>query len=169
MPSRSKPGKRPTRHSRAKHTKHVVSHHTSVPTGPKAYAETRRWLVEQHGPVCAYCGVTWPARSLTLDHVTPRRGRSAYDRRDNLVLACKRCNSAKADKPFLVYLLAQKSRAANLLRFGAHLSEGILDMLRHLTGGVAPPIVPQRARRIVFGADDDDESPYFDSPYKAGT
>ena len=150
--------------------KHAVSHHTSVPTGPKAYAETRRWLVERHGPVCAYCGVTWPSRTLTLDHVTPRRGQSAFDRRDNLVLACKRCNTAKADKPFLVYLLAQKSRATNLLRYGEHLSEGILDLLRHLAGGttgaaaraIAREIVP----RLVYGSDDD-ESPYSDSPYKA--
>jgi len=45
-----------------------------------------------------------------------RKGQSAYDRRDNLVLACKRCNTAKADKPFLVFLLAQRSRAERLLR-----------------------------------------------------
>jgi len=56
-----------------------------VPTGRAAYAETRRWLLDTHGPVCAYCGRTFTARTLTLDHVTPRRGQSAYDRRDNLV------------------------------------------------------------------------------------
>ncbi|MBL8959382.1 MAG: HNH endonuclease, partial [Gemmatimonadetes bacterium] len=50
---------------------------------------------------------------MTLDHVTPRRGQTAYDRRDNLVLCCKRCNSAKADKPFMVYLLAQRTRAVH--------------------------------------------------------
>jgi 5-methylcytosine-specific restriction endonuclease McrA len=167
MPDKAKRGRRPRRHSSAKQ---AVSHHTSVPTGPKAYAETRRWLVARHGPVCAYCGVTWPERTLTLDHVTPRRGQSAFDRRDNLVLACKRCNTAKADKPFLVYLLAQKSRATNLLRYGEHLSEGILDLLRHLAGGATPAAAREIAReivpRIVYGTDDD-ESPYSDSPYKA--
>ena len=48
--------------------------HTSVPTGRAAYAETRQWLLATHGPVCAYCGRTFTARTLTLDHVTPRRG-----------------------------------------------------------------------------------------------
>lgn len=169
MQAKPKRGRRPRR--RGPSTSHTVLQHTSVPTGPKAYAETRRWLVEQHGPICAYCGVTWPPRTLTLDHVTPRKGQTAYDRRDNLVLACKRCNTAKADKPFLVYLLAQKSRAANLLRYGEHLSEGILDLVRHVAGGVAPsrkkaPAAP----RIVYGADDDEESPYaetVESPYKS--
>ena len=167
MPNQAKRGRGPRRRGA---TKQTVSHHTSVPTGPKAYAETRRWLVARHGPVCAYCGVTWPERTLTLDHVTPRRGQSAFDRRDNLVLACKRCNTAKADKPFLVYLLAQKSRAVNLLRYGEHLSDGILDLLRQLAGGSAGAAPRDHARtvapRIVYGSGDDDESPYSDSPYK---
>jgi hypothetical protein len=101
---------------------------------------------------------------MTLDHVTPRRGQSAYDRRDNLVLACKRCNSAKADKPFLQYLLAQRNRAVNLMRYGSHLSEGILDIVRHMAGDAVP--APATKPRVVYGRDDDDESPYSDSPYR---
>jgi len=144
----------------AKTTTHV-SQHTSVPTGRAAYVETRRWLLEEHGPVCAYCGVTWNPRSLTLDHVTPRKGQTAYDRRDNLVLACKRCNSIKADKPFLSFLLGQKKRAVNLLHYGEHLSEGILDLCRQLAGDETPPGKPKkRDGRIVYGNNDDEESPY---------
>ncbi|HYV96151.1 MAG TPA: HNH endonuclease [Gemmatimonadaceae bacterium] len=145
-----------------KRPSHHVTHHTSVPTGRAAYAETRRWLLARHGPVCAYCGLKKPALTLTLDHVTPRRGQTAYDRRDNLVLACKRCNSAKADKPFLAYLLAQKSRALNLLKYGEHLSDGIIEMASHVAG----VSVPKGPRRVFFGPDPDDESPYADSPYK---
>jgi hypothetical protein len=104
---------------------------------------------------------------MTLDHVTPRRGLTAYDRRDNLVLCCKRCNAAKADKPFVAYLLAQRGRAANLLRYGAHLSHGILDLVRHLAGDAAMLEVAGRIEvRVVYGQDDDDESPYLDSPYR---
>lgn len=140
---------------------------TSVPTGRVAYSETRRWLLAQHGPICAYCAQPSDPKSITLDHVAPRRGQSAYDRRDNLVLCCKRCNSAKGDKPFLAYLLGQRGRAKNLLRYGAHLSEGILHNVRHLAGEPERiNSIPAISRRVVYG-DDDDESPYLDSPYKA--
>jgi 5-methylcytosine-specific restriction endonuclease McrA len=82
---------------------------TSLPTHRGAYKDTREWLLERHGPVCAYCGQRTPEALITLDHVTPRRGRDAYDRRDNLVLACQRCNGLKADKPILAFLLARPS------------------------------------------------------------
>lgn len=105
---------------------------------------------------------------MTLDHVTPRRGLTAYDRRDNLVLCCKRCNSAKADKPFVAYLLAQRGRATNLLRFGGHLSHGILDLVRHLAGPSAleVEVTARYEARIIYGPGDDDDSPYLDSPYR---
>jgi hypothetical protein len=114
--------------------------------------------------------VKYSPRSLTLDHVTPRKGQSAYDRRDNLVLACKRCNTAKADKPFLVFLLAQRSRAERLLRYGDHLSDGIKDILRHMVGD-QPPLPPPaddppKPRKKYGKAPDDEESPYREeSPY----
>ena len=103
---------------------------------------------------------------MTLDHVTPRRGLTAYDRRDNLVLACKRCNAAKADKPFLAFLFAQRARAANLLTYGDHLSYGILDLCRQLAGSARSPL-PKAEPRIIYGPDTSGEpSPYADeSPY----
>jgi hypothetical protein len=114
--------------------------------------------------------VEYSPRSLTLDHVTPRKGQSAYDRRDNLVLACKRCNTAKADKPFLVFLLAQRTRAERLLRYGDHLSDGIKDILRHMVGDLPPlpePAPAKKAPRKKYGSTNDDgESPYREeSPY----
>jgi hypothetical protein len=140
-------------------------------------ADTRKWLLKTYGPVCAYCGITWPPRNLTLDHVTPRRGQSAYDRRDNLVLACKRCNSLKADKSFVAWVLGDRKRAIHLFRYGQHLSDGILDMLRPMVGDEvipAPPPPPlPRAKdtrpktrdRLVLVAETD-ESPYEEpSPY----
>jgi 5-methylcytosine-specific restriction endonuclease McrA len=138
----------------------------SSSTSMRAYMETRRWLLATHGPVCAYCGVKGVAGEMTLDHLTPRRGQSAYDRRDNLVLCCKRCNQAKADKPFLAYLLAQPRRAVTLLKYGAHLSDEILHHVRHLAGNrlAAEPAQPARPPREVFGRDPDEESPYADEP-----
>lgn len=151
-------GKRGNQKSRA-------PQHSSQSTSRAAYGETREWLLKSHGPICAYCGVKYAPRSLTLDHVTPRKGQSAYDRRDNLVLACKRCNTAKADKPFLVFLLAQRSRAERLLRYGDHLSDGIKDILRHMVGDLPPLPDAERPARVVYGPDDG-ESPYREeSPY----
>lgn len=97
--------------------------------------DTRMWLLEQHGPVCAYCDRTFTARVMTLDHVAPRRGQTAYDRRDNLVLACPGCNAAKRDQAPLAFLLASRPRAASLLRYGSHLSPGLLDLARSLVPG----------------------------------
>src|SRR5689334_2985062 len=87
--------------------------HTSHPTTRAAYQETRRWLLKEHGPVCAYCARRFKPIEMTLDHVAPRRGQSAYDRRDNLVLACKQCNAAKADMPLLSFLLRHRERAVS--------------------------------------------------------
>jgi len=46
---------------------------------------------------CQYCGRQMAAHELTLDHITPRskRGRSTPE---NLVAACKRCNTRKGDR-----------------------------------------------------------------------
>lgn len=126
---------------------------TSLPTHRSAYLATRKWLLARHGPVCAYCGLRDDEATITLDHVTPRKGQSAYDRRDNLVLACKRCNAAKADKPILAFLLGHPQRAANMLRYGLHLSQGLRELAEQVAG-------PEAAARAVRLADPD--YPYAD-------
>jgi hypothetical protein len=138
---------------------------TSSSTSRTAYAETKRWLIAQHGPVCAYCGRRVSAGSITLDHVTPRRGQTAYDRRDNLVLACEDCNGAKADMPILAFLLRKRERASVLLRYGAHLSPMLVDLVRGLvpSNGEAPPPARESFDDLFT---DDEESPYHDSPYR---
>jgi hypothetical protein len=98
---------------------------------------------------------------MTLDHVAPRRGQTAYDRRDNLVLACPACNIAKRDLAPLAFLIARRSRAKNLLEYGMHLS----PMLVHLAQSLVPaetaaPAAPEDP--WAFLANDDGESPYSD-------
>ncbi|MBA2706297.1 MAG: HNH endonuclease [Gemmatimonadaceae bacterium] len=126
---------------------------TSLPTSRNAYSATREWLLNRHGPVCAYCERKIKASLITLDHVTPRKGKTAYDRRDNLVLACPACNIDKADKSFLAFLLARKSRAAAVLRYGDHLS----GMLIKLASEIAGPEATARAARLA-----DPDYPYLD-------
>jgi 5-methylcytosine-specific restriction endonuclease McrA len=126
---------------------------TSLPTSRTAYVETRQWLLDRHGSVCAYCERRVSEDSITLDHVTPRRGRTAYDRRDNLVLACTACNAKKADQPILAFLLANRTRAASLLRYGTHLTPMLRDLARDVAGAEAA----ERAVRLA-----DPDYPYRD-------
>lgn len=144
---------------------------TSVPTGRAAYTDTRVWLLEQHGPVCAYCESVIPGRSVTLDHVTPRRGQTAYDRRDNLVLCCKACNAAKKDKAILAFLLGNKKRVIALYKYGQHLSHQLVEMVKDLLPPDARPALPSvpHAKRVrrktaaeIFGDHDHGASPYLD-------
>lgn len=138
---------------------------TSHPTTRGAQADTRAWLLRHYGPTCAYCGTKVSARAITLDHVAPRRGKTAYDRRDNLVLACSDCNAKKRDQPPLAFLLAVKSRAVNLLKYGAHLSAGLLDLARQLVPSEEPPAVSPAPQRARWNSTDDEDGP---SPYKHG-
>lgn len=127
-----------------------------MPTSRFAYAATRQWLISQHGLTCAYCAKRFPADLVTLDHVTPRKGQSAFDRRDNLVLCCASCNGAKSAKTIMRWLLDKPARAINLVRFGSHLSPLLIDMARDLAGpdGIA------LAERL-----SDPDYPYADYPY----
>jgi hypothetical protein len=119
--------------------------------------------------VCAYCGGKFSARGISLDHVAPRRGLTAYDRRDNLVLACLGCNGSKRDLPPLAFLLAMRSRAANLLKYGMHLSPMLVDLARSLVpdeqaGGNGNGTYSNGSDdwADLLGDIDDGESPYRD-------
>jgi hypothetical protein len=85
--------------------------------------------------------------------VTPRRGQSAYDRRDNLVLCCKECNALKKDLSFLAFLLQRPARAVSLLKYGDHLSTMLVDLIHQIAG----PEAVARAQRLA-----DPEYPYAD-------
>jgi hypothetical protein len=98
---------------------------------------------------------------MTLDHVAPRRGQTAYDRRDNLVLACPGCNAAKRDLAPLAFLLGSRSRAANLARYGTHLSPMLIDLARSLAPA-EDETAPTAPTWPSLDDDEDGESPYRD-------
>ena len=113
--------------------------------------------------MCAYCGGRFTAAVMTLDHVAPRRGQTAYDRRDNLVLACPGCNMVKRDQAPLAFLLGSRSRAVNLVRYGAHLSPMLVDLAQSLVpGGAEQPATSEESSAIDWASliDLDGESPY---------
>ena len=99
---------------------------------------------------------------MTLDHVAPRRGQTAYDRRDNLVLACPGCNAAKRDLAPLAFLLGSRARAANLVRYGSHLSQGLIDLARSLVPKEELDALSEEDFWRGWGELEDGESPYSD-------
>ena len=57
----------------------------------------RRFVHQRDGGKCQLCGQAVPVHKSTYDHVIPRSrgGKTAWD---NIVTACKPCNSKKADR-----------------------------------------------------------------------
>lgn len=100
---------------------------------------------------------------MTLDHVAPRRGQTAYDRRDNLVLACPGCNMIKRDQAPLAFLLGSRIRAINLARYGGHLSPMLVELARSLVPAESEQTsIDADASAIDWASliDFDGESPY---------
>jgi hypothetical protein len=64
---------------------------------PEAPALSKAGLCERDKGECAYCGKRIPPAEATMDHVVPRSkgGESSWE---NLVLACRGCNTRKADR-----------------------------------------------------------------------
>lgn len=60
-----------------------------------AYRKFRSVIVERDGLFCSYCGTN--AEKMTLDHVIPQ-SRGGSHAAENLVLACRSCNSSKGAK-----------------------------------------------------------------------
>ncbi len=69
-----------------------LSHYVKVPR-PRHRSPNRRAVFLRDRESCQYCG----ARAETVDHVVPRSrgGKHAWD---NVVAACRRCNSKKRDR-----------------------------------------------------------------------
>jgi hypothetical protein len=58
------------------------------------WARVRHRVLERDGFACVYCG---DQDSFECDHVIPR-SRGGLSTEDNLVAACKACNSSKKDR-----------------------------------------------------------------------
>ena len=77
---------------------------------PKNYRQNKHVLFGEQEGLCAGCGVMFPFRNFTVDHLVPR-SRGGTDHLDNLQLLCGACNSLKGDRPqeYLVAKLAEMS------------------------------------------------------------
>lgn len=57
----------------------------------------------QTGKVCNYCG---SIENLSLDHIFPK-GLGGQDDAENLIFACKNCNSSKGKKDLMEWMVAR--------------------------------------------------------------
>jgi 5-methylcytosine-specific restriction endonuclease McrA len=60
----------------------------------KAYKDARRAVLRRDGGYCMYCGKP----GNTVDHIIPLNKGGAVADVENMVTACKPCNSSKQDK-----------------------------------------------------------------------
>lgn len=61
------------------------------------YPLTNPALFARDGYLCMYCARPFSAASLTRDHIVPT-SRGGFDKWENVVAACRRCNQHKADQ-----------------------------------------------------------------------
>jgi hypothetical protein len=92
----------------------------------------REYVHEREDPkVCIYCG---SADDLSYDHLIPR-SRGGPDMADNVVMACRRCNSSKGDRGvYEWYSLEHRNEVPRVaegkylkLLYGLFEAEGLLD------------------------------------------
>jgi 5-methylcytosine-specific restriction endonuclease McrA len=60
-------------------------------------ALSRKNILLRDRNICQFCGHTFPASELTLDHILPR-SRGGHSSWENLVACCYRCNNSKGDR-----------------------------------------------------------------------
>ena len=65
---------------------------------PIPYRQNKHVLFGQREGLCNGCGVMFPFRNFTADHMVPQ-SRGGTDHLDNLQLLCGACNSVKGDRP----------------------------------------------------------------------
>lgn len=72
---------------------------------------------------CQYCGVRIPFSEATKDHIRPRSKHGTNDD-ENIALACRRCNSAKAD--IFPYYDRDGNIPKGVTRAGIHVPDDIV-------------------------------------------
>src|SRR5690606_7225062 len=91
----------------------------------KPTARTRTRILDRYGRRCVYCGGSFPAEALTLDHVEPRRI-GGDQPEGNLGESCRACNTEKAGEAAWRYLVRHPEKRATFLE----LATGVWPRLR---------------------------------------
>ncbi|MCS4535312.1 type II CRISPR RNA-guided endonuclease Cas9 [Corynebacterium sp. HS2168-gen11] len=70
---------------------------------PRSADLWRYQSIQRQNGQCAYCGSPINFTNSEMDHIVPRAGEGSTNTRENLIAACKRCNSEKSNIPFAVW------------------------------------------------------------------
>lgn len=85
----------------------IISYYNYHKIPRKRIRFTRLNVIYRDDQRCAYCRKHFPVSELTVDHIVPRsrwrsimggQARFAFNSWENLVAACRRCNSNKGDR-----------------------------------------------------------------------
>jgi hypothetical protein len=79
-------------------------------------ATLRDRIFRRDGYRCVYCGKTFPAEALSLDHVQPR-WRGGDNSPGNLVTACRMDNTRKGSMPAWAWLAELPEERSNFLEY----------------------------------------------------
>ena len=90
-----------------------ITHRTDIPVRTdvyqmKHYSNFKNKLYGRQEGKCAGCGVLFPFRNMTVDHIIPK-SKGGQDNEENLQLLCGACNSMKGNRD-MAYLLAKLQR-----------------------------------------------------------
>ena len=81
-----------------------IPRRTDIAT-PIPYRKRKHELFGKQEGLCTGCGIMFPFRNFTIDHIVPQ-SRGGTDHLENLQLLCAACNSLKGNRP-QEYLLAR--------------------------------------------------------------
>ena len=70
---------------------------------------TKYLAVRRQDLQCLYCGDVITFSSAEMDHIIPRRGVGATNKRENLAAVCRQCNQKKSNIPLAVWVAKQSS------------------------------------------------------------
>jgi hypothetical protein len=114
----------------------ITSRFFKLKSGEIKISDTiREWETEQSLPKeCVFCG---SSENLSTDHLIPKN-RGGDNSADNLVLACKSCNSSRGDKGIFEWLGLKRKDELHRLVAGKYLKQllriheenGSLDVTR---------------------------------------
>ena len=113
----------------------ITSRFFKLKSGELKMSDTiREWEREQElGKECVFCGST---ENLSTDHLIPKN-RGGDDSADNLVLACKSCNSSRGDKGIFEWLGLEKKDSVHRIVAGKYLKELLRIHQEHGTAKIS--------------------------------